>query len=48
MNVCTESALIKEKTAKKLEITYYQNRFKLKEMKFQVDGAKKQQILLIN
>jgi hypothetical protein len=48
MNVCMENALIKEKTAKKFEIIFYQNRFKLKGMKFQVDGVKKQLILSIS
>jgi len=45
MNVCLGKDLIKEKTAKKFEIIFFRNKFKLKNKKYLTDGLEKQQIL---
>lgn len=48
MNACTEKDPIKAKIEKRSEITFSQNKFKLKSKKFHKDGLEKLPISLIN
>jgi hypothetical protein len=48
MNVCSEKGLIKAKIGKKLEIIFYQNKFRSEKTRYLKDGLSQLVTLLIN